>query len=104
MVREDREDRDVKQYNRYSVPSDAASWLNFANVVLVQYKWLVGVQGSTFDNVCCLTGTMALMSLAVKVVAEAVAEEAVGDVEVVVVAVSVQLHAMRSHRMVKLWM
>ena len=44
------------------------------------------------------------MSLAVKVVAEAVAEEAAGDVEAVVVAVSVQLHAMRSHRMAKLWM
>ncbi len=32
MVREDREDRDVKQYNRYSIPSDAASCLNLANV------------------------------------------------------------------------
>lgn len=47
---------------------------------------------------------MALMSLAVKVVAEAVAEEAAGGVEDVVAAVSVQLHAMRSNRMVKLWM
>ncbi len=50
---------------------------------------------------------MALTSLAVKVVvAEAVAEEAAGGVEVVAVAVSVsvQLPAMRSHRMVKLWM
>ena len=51
---------------------------------------------------------MALMSLAVKVVAEAVAEEPAGAVEVeavaVSVSVSVQLHAMRSHRMVKLWM
>ncbi len=46
-----------------------------------------------------------MMSLAVKVVAEAVAEEAAGGVEVVaVVSVSVQLPAMRSHRMVKLWM
>ncbi len=50
---------------------------------------------------------MALTSLAVKVVvAEVVAEEAAGAVEVeaVAVSVSVQLHAMRSHRMVKLWM
>ena len=47
---------------------------------------------------------MALMSLAVKVVAEVVAEEAAGGVEAVVAAVSVQLHAMRSHRTVKLWM
>lgn len=44
------------------------------------------------------------MSLAVKVVAGAVAEEAAGGVEDVVAAVSVQLHAMRSNRMVKLWM
>ena len=50
---------------------------------------------------------MALTSLAVKVVvAEVVAEEAAGAVEgeAVAVSVSVQLHAMRSHRMVKLWM